>query len=36
MIKFGPSGSDELFLEECGGDFEKMPEWADGLKAILK
>lgn len=37
MIKFGPSGSDELFLEECGGDFEKMPEWASkkfGLSAI--
>ena len=27
MIKFGPSGADELFEAQCGGDFEKMPQW---------
>lgn len=27
MIKFGPSGADEKFSAECGGDFELLPEW---------
>ena len=36
MVKFGPSGADELFQEAYGGDFEKMPEWLNkqmGLNA---